>query len=106
MLWFIIKGFIYVANDKDTPVATLINKLHDLYYTKVSEYNANEVEQLRNEKNPLSGEGERKAKILSEVEELSSVKNIYSWRNINNSSVSQGVVIDFNELSSNFKNPE
>lgn len=36
--------FIYVANDKDTPVATLINKLHDLYYTKVSEYNANEVD--------------------------------------------------------------
>ena len=28
----------------DTPITTLINKLHDLYYTKVSEYEATEVD--------------------------------------------------------------
>ena len=34
------------------------------------------------------------------------VKYNHSCRNINKSSASQGVVIDFNALSSNFKNPE
>lgn len=36
--------FIYVAHNMDTPITTLINKLHDLYYTKVSEYEAKEVD--------------------------------------------------------------
>ena len=34
------------------------------------------------------------------------VKYNHSCRNINKSSASQGVIIDFNALLSNFKNPE
>lgn len=44
----------------------------------LGEYNANEVEQIRNEKNPLSVEGENLAKELSEREELQNIDVIYS----------------------------
>ncbi len=44
----------------------------------LGEYNANEVEQIRNEKNPLSVEGEKLAKELSEREELQNIDVIYS----------------------------
>ena len=44
----------------------------------MGEYNANEVEQIRNEKNPLSVEGENLAKELSEREELQNIDVIYS----------------------------
>lgn len=44
----------------------------------LGEYNANETEQLRNEKNPLSVTGEKLAKELSEIEELQNIDVIYS----------------------------
>ena len=44
----------------------------------LGEYNALEETQLRNEKNPLSVEGERKAYKLSQVLELRNVEVIYS----------------------------
>ena len=44
----------------------------------IGEYNANEVEQLRNEKNPLSVNGEQYAKELSEREELQKIDVLYS----------------------------
>lgn len=44
----------------------------------IGEYNVNEVEQLRNEKNPLSVNGEQYAKELSEREELQKIDVLYS----------------------------
>ena len=44
----------------------------------LGEYNVNEIEQLRNEKNPLSVDGERLAKAMSEREELQNIDVIYS----------------------------
>ncbi|MGN1000451.1 MAG: histidine phosphatase family protein [Bacilli bacterium] len=44
----------------------------------LGEYNVNEVEQLRNEKNPLSVAGEKLAKEMSEREELQNIDAIYS----------------------------
>lgn len=44
----------------------------------LGEYNVNEVEQLRNEKNPLSVEGEVLAQELSEKIELQNIDVIYS----------------------------
>ncbi len=44
----------------------------------LGEYNAEETEQIRNEKNPLSVNGEYKAKTISELEELQNVDVIYS----------------------------
>ena len=44
----------------------------------LGEYNVNEIEQLRNEKNPLSVDGERLAKEMSEIEELQNIDAIYS----------------------------
>ena len=41
-------------------------------------YNANETLQIRNEKNPLSVEGELKSKRLSELKELQDIDVIYS----------------------------
>ena len=44
----------------------------------LGEYNVNEIEQLRNEKNPLSVDGEKLAKEMSEREELQNIDAIYS----------------------------
>lgn len=44
----------------------------------LGDYNANENEQLRNEKNPLSVEGEKLAKEMSEREELQNIDVVYS----------------------------
>ena len=44
----------------------------------LGEYKANELEQLRNEKNPLSVQGEMLAKEMSEREELQNIDVIYS----------------------------
>src|SRR5574344_1747133 len=44
----------------------------------LGEYNANEIEQLRNEKNPLSVNGEKLAKNMSEKKELQNIDAIYS----------------------------
>ena len=44
----------------------------------LGEYNSNEQEQIRNEKNPLSGDGELRAKKLSEYNELQDVDIIFS----------------------------
>lgn len=44
----------------------------------LGEYNVNEIEQLRNEKNPLSVDGEKLAKRMSEREELQNIDVIYS----------------------------
>lgn len=44
----------------------------------LGEYNVNEIEQLRNEKNPLSVDGERLAKEMSERDELQNIDVIYS----------------------------
>ncbi len=44
----------------------------------LGEYNVNEVEQLRNEKNPLSVDGEKLAREMSERSELQNIDVIYS----------------------------
>lgn len=44
----------------------------------LGEYNVNEVEQLRNEKNPLSVDGEKLACEMSEKDELQNIDAIYS----------------------------
>lgn len=44
----------------------------------INSYNANDLFQIRNEKNPLSVEGELKAKKLSEYSELENIDVIYS----------------------------
>lgn len=44
----------------------------------LGEYNVNEIEQLRNEKNPLSVDGERLAYEMSERKELQNIDVIYS----------------------------
>lgn len=44
----------------------------------LGEYNVNEVEQIRNEKNPLSVDGERLALEMSKKEELNNIDAIYS----------------------------
>lgn len=44
----------------------------------LGEYNVNEVEQLRNEKNPLSVDGEKLAKEMSDRGELQNIDVIYS----------------------------
>lgn len=44
----------------------------------LEEYNSFEIEQIRNEKNPLSVEGEKRAEKLSMIEELRDVEVIYS----------------------------
>ena len=43
----------------------------------LSEYNADDNEQLRNEKNILSVKGEEKAKLMSEKEELKNIDVLY-----------------------------
>ena len=44
----------------------------------LGEYSVNEVEQLRNEKNPLSVDGEKLAREMSERSELQNIDVIYS----------------------------
>ena len=44
----------------------------------LGKYNVSEVEQLRNEKNPLSVDGERLAKEMSKRDELQNIDAIYS----------------------------
>lgn len=44
----------------------------------LGEYNSNDVEQIRNEKNPLSVDGERLAREMSERKELQNIDVIYS----------------------------
>ena len=44
----------------------------------IGEYNSNEIEQIRNEKNPLSVNGEKKALQMSEYKELQDIEVIYS----------------------------
>lgn len=44
----------------------------------LGEYNVSEIEQIRNEKNPLSVDGERLAKEISENKELQNIDVIYS----------------------------
>ncbi len=44
----------------------------------INTYNASDIEQIRNEKNPLSIEREYKAKLLSNVKELESIDILYS----------------------------
>lgn len=44
----------------------------------LGEYNVNEIEQIRNEKNPLSVDGERLAKEMSESKELQNIDIVYS----------------------------
>ena len=44
----------------------------------LGEYNVNEIEQIRNEKNPLSVEGEKRALALSEYPELEGIDVLYS----------------------------
>ena len=44
----------------------------------LGEYNALDVEQIRNEKNPLSVEGEKRAEVLSKVDLLRDVLVVYS----------------------------
>lgn len=44
----------------------------------LGDYNVNEVEQIRNEKNPLSVTGENKARLMSELEELKHIDVLYS----------------------------
>lgn len=44
----------------------------------LGEYNVNEIEQIRNEKNPLSVDGERLAKEMSEKAELQNIDIVYS----------------------------
>lgn len=44
----------------------------------LGEYNVDEIEQIRNEKNPLSVIGERKASILSKQPCLQNIEKIYS----------------------------
>lgn len=44
----------------------------------LGEYNSSDVEQIRNEKNPLSVDGERLAREMSEREELQNIDVIYS----------------------------
>ena len=44
----------------------------------LGEYNANEIEQIRNEKNPLSVVGEEKACLMSEIPELKNINVLYS----------------------------
>lgn len=44
----------------------------------LGEYNVNEIEQIRNEKNPLSVNGEKKAEELSNLPELNGVEVLYS----------------------------
>lgn len=44
----------------------------------LGEYNVNEIEQIRNEKNPLSVDGERLAKEMSEKVELQNIDVVYS----------------------------
>lgn len=52
---------------------------HSIPFRKLlGEYNANEIEQIRNEKNPLSVEGERLALEISKKEELNNIDVLYS----------------------------
>ena len=44
----------------------------------LGEYNVKEIEQIRNEKNPLSVDGERLAKEMSDNKELQNIDAIYS----------------------------
>ena len=44
----------------------------------LGEYNCDEIEQLRNEKNPLSVNGEKRAEKMSEYKELQDIDVIYS----------------------------
>jgi 2,3-bisphosphoglycerate-dependent phosphoglycerate mutase len=44
----------------------------------LGDYNANENFQMRNEKNPLSAEGEERARLLSEKECLNNIDAVYS----------------------------
>lgn len=44
----------------------------------LGDYNANELQQIRNEKNPLSCYGEYKAKILSDCNDLKDIDVLYS----------------------------
>ncbi len=44
----------------------------------LGEYNANEIEQIRNEKNPLSVDGEKYAEQMSNYSELLNIDFLYS----------------------------
>lgn len=44
----------------------------------LGEYNANEIEQIRNEKNPLSVDGEKYAEQMSNYSELLNIDSLYS----------------------------
>ncbi len=51
---------------------------HSLVFTDMENYNNNETFQMQNEKQPLSVEGENRARILSEYEELQDIDYIVS----------------------------
>jgi len=55
-----------------------ISRHSEAFRDLLGSYNANELEQLRNEKNPLSVRGEEKAKITSEIDELRNVEVLVS----------------------------
>lgn len=55
-----------------------ISRHSEPFRNLLGEYNADELEQLRNEKNILSVNGEEKAKIMSEKEELNNIDVLYS----------------------------
>lgn len=44
----------------------------------LGEYNVNEIEQIRNEKNPLSVNGEKRAQVMSNIQELHDIDILYS----------------------------
>lgn len=63
----------------DKNMTTIYLLRHSQPFRKLlGEYNVNEIEQLRNEKNPLSVDGEKLAKRMSEREELQNIDVIYS----------------------------
>lgn len=51
---------------------------HSLVFTDMENYNNNECFQMQNEKQPLSVEGENRARILSEYEEIQDIDYIVS----------------------------
>lgn len=61
-----MKTIVYVSRHSE-PLRNLLG-----------DYNANEFEQIRNEKNILSVNGEEKAKLMSEKEELNNIDVLYS----------------------------
>lgn len=55
-----------------------VSRHSESFRNLLGEYDSNEIEQIRNEKNPLSVNGELKAKKLSEYNELQNIDVLYS----------------------------